>query len=595
MQLERNGILSYYASRNSTCRGTIDLRKASIARVPNRRLITVDSAEMTFHLRATTDDDYEAWTEALGRFHSGAGGGETQAAPVAQVALTEADVRELVDLESGISARVALLNESIAALRSLAATDDGSLVKYVGPLEEAFGSLDNLFAQVCGYSNRLRGLHQTLLQPRPVQQAETDLDDIFYDLEITDYSSESDGSEYADAEMFDREASVAILPASNVNRVEFQYRTTLPAVASPCNISIASILRKSIGKDSSGMVMPMGLNEPLNGLQRLCEELEYSDLLDRAACEDDPLERLVLVSAFAVSAYANCQSRAERKPFNPMLGETYEYTDSARNVKFISEKVSHRPLILACHASAPGWEWWQDQKVKTKFWGKSVEYIPSGDINVRFPNGDHFRWTKVVSCLRNVLGSKKWIENYGEMVVENLRTGHTATLSFKSSGSFFGSSSSSTNEVQGTISDGSRKIRLSGRWDDLLMREMENGRLEVIWKATPFPPLYMEYYGFTSFALRLNQLLPGQHEHLPPSDTRLRPDQRMLEEARVDQAEAEQMRLVEKQRQVRAEMEAAGKEWEPRWFKLDGDAWVFDGQYWDAKERRDWSRVPSLW
>lgn len=548
---------------------------------------------MTFHLRALTDDDYEAWTEAIGRFHSASG--EPKDAPVTKVALSEADMRDLADLETGISSRINLLNETIANLRSLAATDDGSLVKYVGPLEEAFGSLDGLFAQVSNYSTRLRGLHQSLLQPRTVQQTEVELEDVFYDLEITDYSSDSEGSEYADAEIFDREASVAFLPASNVSRVEFQYRSTLPAIAPPCNISIASILRKSIGKDSSGMVMPMGLNEPLNGLQRLCEELEYSDLLDRAAFEEDSLERLVLVSAFAVSAYACCQSRAERKPFNPMLGETYEYIDSARNIRFVSEKVSHRPLVLACHASAPGWEWWQDQKVKTKFWGKSVEYIPSGDINVRFPNGDHFRWTKVVSCLRNVLGSKKWIENYGEMVVENLRTGHSATLSFKSSGTFFGSSSSSSNEVQGTASDGSRTIRLSGRWDDLLMREMENGRLEVIWKANSFPPLYMEYYGFTNFALRLNQLLPGQQDALPPSDTRLRPDQRMLEEARVEQAEAEQMRLVEKQRQVRTEMEAAGKEWEPRWFRLDGDAWVFDRQYWDAKERRDWSRVPTLW
>lgn len=548
---------------------------------------------MTFHLRALTDEDHEAWTEAIGRFHAAAGA--PQDTPVAKVALSEADIRALVDLETGISTRINLLNETITNLRSLAATDDGSLVKYVSPLEEAFGSLDNLFAQVSSYSTRLRGLHQSLLQPRTIQQTEVELEDVFYDLEITDYSSDSEGSEYADAEMFDREASVAFLPASNVSRVEFQYRSTLPATAPPCNISIASILRKSIGKDSSGMVMPMGLNEPLNGLQRLCEELEYSELLDRAALEEDSLERLVLVSAFAVSAYASCQSRAERKPFNPMLGETYEYIDSARNVRFVSEKVSHRPLVLACHASAPGWEWWQDQKVKTKFWGKSVEYIPSGDINVRFPNGDHFRWTKVVSCLRNVLGNKKWIENYGEMVVENLRTGHTATLSFKSSGSFFGSSSSSSNEVQGTISDGSRIIRLSGRWDDLLMREMENGRLEVIWKANSFPPLYMEYYGFTNFALRLNQLLPGQQDALPPSDTRLRPDQRMLEEARVEQAEAEQMRLVEKQRQVRAEMEAAGKDWEPRWFRLDGDAWVFDRQYWDAKERRDWSRVPALW
>lgn len=39
--------------------------------------------------------------------------------------------------------------------------------------------------------------------------------------------------------------------------------------------------------------MPVELNEPLNTLQHLCEELEYSELLDKAAESDDPYERMV--------------------------------------------------------------------------------------------------------------------------------------------------------------------------------------------------------------------------------------------------------------------------------------------------------------
>lgn len=40
--------------------------------------------------------------------------------------------------------------------------------------------------------------------------------------------------------------------------------------------------------------MPVELNEPLNTLQHLCEELEYSKLLDKAAETDDPYERMVM-------------------------------------------------------------------------------------------------------------------------------------------------------------------------------------------------------------------------------------------------------------------------------------------------------------
>lgn len=39
--------------------------------------------------------------------------------------------------------------------------------------------------------------------------------------------------------------------------------------------------------------MPAALNEPVNLLQRLCEELEYSELLDTANNTPDPYQRMV--------------------------------------------------------------------------------------------------------------------------------------------------------------------------------------------------------------------------------------------------------------------------------------------------------------
>lgn len=76
--------------------------------------------------------------------------------------------------------------------------------------------------------------------------------------------------------------------------VKSKRRTCLPA---PCpntsNISLWNILRNNIGKDLSKVAMPVELNEPLNTLQRLCEELEYSELLDKAAHIPNALERMV--------------------------------------------------------------------------------------------------------------------------------------------------------------------------------------------------------------------------------------------------------------------------------------------------------------
>ena len=107
-------------------------------------------------------------------------------------------------------------------------------------------------------------------------------------------------------------------------------------------------MRKAIGKDLSRIALPVILNEPLGLLQKLCEEIEYSDLLDRAAQTDDPHLRLVYVGAFIISTYSSNYYRTGRKNFNPLLGETYECIREDKGWKFIAEQVnSSRSILLA--------------------------------------------------------------------------------------------------------------------------------------------------------------------------------------------------------------------------------------------------------
>jgi hypothetical protein len=49
--------------------------------------------------------------------------------------------------------------------------------------------------------------------------------------------------------------------------------------------------------------------------------------------------RLLCVGAFAVSGYASTEGRT-CKPFNPLLGETYEADYPDKGLRFFSEKVS---------------------------------------------------------------------------------------------------------------------------------------------------------------------------------------------------------------------------------------------------------------
>ena len=35
-------------------------------------------------------------------------------------------------------------------------------------------------------------------------------------------------------------------------------------------------------------------------------------------------------------------------------------------------------------------------------------------------HGDHYRWQKVTSCIHNLLGGQRWVDLYGEMIINNL-------------------------------------------------------------------------------------------------------------------------------------------------------------------------------
>lgn len=76
-------------------------------------------------------------------------------------------------------------------------------------------------------------------------------------------------------------------------------------------------------QDLSTISFPVTFNEPLSALQRIAEELEYPELLHKAATTQDPVERLILVATFAVSGSSGNKFRSSRKPLY-VLSHSFE-------------------------------------------------------------------------------------------------------------------------------------------------------------------------------------------------------------------------------------------------------------------------------
>ncbi|KAL2893176.1 Oxysterol-binding protein-related protein 1C [Bienertia sinuspersici] len=249
------------------------------------------------------------------------------------------------------------------------------------------------------------------------------------DLRISSFSSDDDIFHCAESEE-DVDSSIKDVVAS------FPYVKRRKKLPDPKEkekgVSLWSMIKDNIGKDLTKVCLPVYFNEPISSLQKCFEELEYSYLLDRANAwgkQGNSLMRILNVAAFAVSGYASTEGRI-CKPFNPLLGETYEADFPDKGLQFFSEKVSHHPMIVACHCDGTGWRLWGDSNLKSKFWGRSIQLDPVGILTLEFDDGEVFQWSKVTTSIYNLILGKLYCEHYGTMRIQGNRE-YSCKLKFK--------------------------------------------------------------------------------------------------------------------------------------------------------------------
>jgi hypothetical protein len=282
-----------------------------------------------------------------------------------------------------------------------------------------------------------------------------------------------------------------------------------------------------------------------------------------------------------------------------MLGETYELVREDRGFRFIAEKVSHRPVQLAFHAESSQWTFTQSPLPSQKFWGKSSEIITEGKARLVLHNtGETFSWSSATCFLRNIIAGEKYVEPVGTMTIFSETSGHKAVVTFKAKGMFSGRSEEV--EVQTIDAHGQElSIGLSGTWtNSLQLKEPGKVGRSTVWSAGPLVEDAPKHYGMTLFAAQLNEVTEIERERLPPTDSRLRPDQHALEQGDHDRAEILKNQLEEGQRSRRRMMEANDETWNARWFSRveleDEVVWKLktgkEG-YWEERSRREWTGV----
>uniref|UniRef100_A0A672JPX3 Oxysterol-binding protein n=1 Tax=Salarias fasciatus TaxID=181472 RepID=A0A672JPX3_SALFA len=686
-----NGLLSYYrtqAEMAHTCRGTINLATAHID-TEDACNIVLSSGGRTYHLKASTEVERQRWVTALELAKAKAIHDSGDEEPTSQSDRSEIQgtlkilVSKLDDLSTCndlIAKHGAALQRSLSELEGLKVpVEGGEKIKAVNERATLFRITSNAMINACRDFLDLAETHSRRWQ-RALQyerEQRTHLEETIEQLakqhnslerawreaptlvsstpsapttnkgserpRKEEASDEDEDTEYFDA-MEDSPAFITVTASENTQHRSvthththtqrfshpLQRRTHIPDKPN-YSLNLWSIMKNCIGKELSKIPMPVNFNEPLSMLQRLTEDLEYHELLDKAARCESSLEQMCLVAAFSVSSYSTTVHRTA-KPFNPLLGETYELDRREEfGYRSLCEQVSHHPPAAAHHViSQRGWTLWQEITIASKFRGKYLSIMPLGAIHLHFhSSGSHYVWRKVTSTVHNIIVGKLWIDQSGDIEIVNHRTKETCQLKF-SPYSYF--SRDVPRKVTGVVADscGQAHYILSGTWDD----KMESAKIiqssrggggegkqktvyqtltpKLLWKKYPLPENAENMYHFSALALTLNE----QEDGVALTDSRLRPDQRLMEEGRWDDANSEKQRLEEKQRAVRRRREAEASDaldegigtltgsamtcYQPLWFHQRRDSitgetnFVYKGGYWETKDKQDWSMCPDI-
>uniref|UniRef100_A0A8C7Z4Y6 Oxysterol-binding protein n=1 Tax=Oryzias sinensis TaxID=183150 RepID=A0A8C7Z4Y6_9TELE len=683
-----NGLLSYYrtqAEMGHTCRGTINLATANITVDDACNFMISNGGAQTYHLKASCEVERQKWITALelakakaARMQAESGAGSQNAEFQSAMRMLGSKVEDLSTCNDLISKHGSALQRSLSELDNLTLTGEaGEKIRQVTERATLFRITSNAMINACRDFLSMAQTHskrwQKALQAEREQRVRLEetleqlakqhnhLERAFRGAAQANASADSKMSDDDDNEFFDamEEAPEFItVPAdpqfhkrssSNVSSFNSEIcqddqsspsqelvplkkrRTRIPDKPN-YSLNLWSIMKNCIGKELSKIPMPVNFNEPISMLQRLSEDLEYHELLDKAAKSHNSLEQMCYVAAFCVSAYSTTVYRTG-KPFNPLLGETYELDRQRESgYRSLCEQVSHHPPAAAHHAiSDRGWTLRQEITVASKFRGKYLSIMPLGTIHAIFEkSNNHYTWKKVTTTVHNIIVGKLWIDQSGEIDVVNHTTGDRCHLKFAPYSYF---SRDVARKVTGVVMDKTGKAHyvLSGTWDEKMefsrvmqsSRGGENGtegrqktvyqtlKAKELWRRNPLPDGAETMYYFTALALTLNE----PEEGVAPTDSRLRPDQRLMEDGRWDEANAEKQRLEEKQRTARREREREAlnqrssstseegvphENYKARWFehtedKITGEAvHVYKGGYWEAKDQGKWEDCPDI-
>ncbi len=312
----------------------------------------------------------------------------------------------------------------------------------------------------------------------------------------------------------------------------------------PINLQCPETMVKDFVKTftSKNTSLPILYNEPISMLQKQCEKFYYSNLLKEASNEKINKELKICYLIGFICGELSLNINRYLKPFNPILGETFEFFDNERQFRYFSEQVSHNPVITAYMCESKDFVYFGDTRMKSSFkvFKGAMEILFTNKTHILFKNTqDKFVFNKPKVYLSGIINGIPKYDYEGEIVVEYVNNNK-----IKGVVNFYEGKNKKNNEVivDGIIYNDSKIIyRIKGNWNERIYYFCEGKENEEIdiWKINK-DEIYLnntfKNYNLPSYSLNLNFINDDLKKILPKSDSRLRPDQREYELGNIDEA-----------------------------------------------------------
>ncbi|KAE9336741.1 hypothetical protein PR003_g12357 [Phytophthora rubi] len=240
------------------------------------------------------------------------------------------------------------------------------------------------------------------------------------------------------------------------------------------------------GKLAVRISLPIRIFEPRSLLERVANGWNYAPtVLKKAALSGaDPIERMKFVMAFVAGGLHFCVGQL--KPFNPILGETYEAT-YADGTQVFMEHVSHHPVKSAFTVVGPKGLYrmagvYAFESVSTR---NSLANYQNGTVAITFHDGAIVTYTMPQIKMSGILFGDRVVEIVGSSRFEDVNNRLVGELNFDANNSFLKKSQS--DDIKGCIYPAKKSAKhavatVNGSW---LSHLQFDGKTRPVFEHTP--------------------------------------------------------------------------------------------------------------